>query len=181
MVGSSIAERADIVQKIALNAVRLTDVFAGLANRCKGRTAVVSPRVSLTYDELLMRAARSARELRANGIVPGARVAIALRDSGETIVLMIALWMLGATAVPIDFRSNAAERGKLASEFDLLAVLEDRQAQAASMHPCWPTHRGAISLPNTMRLHSGQAESARPPYFVDLRHDVTSGRVRARS
>jgi long-chain acyl-CoA synthetase len=106
--------------------VRLTDVFAGLANRWKDRTAVVSPRVNLTYHEVLLRAARSARELRASGIEPGARVAIALRDGGETVVLMIALWLLGATPVPIDFRSSVIERGKLASEFDLFAVLEDR-------------------------------------------------------
>ena len=168
-----------MVQRIALNAVRLTDVFAGLANRWKGRTAVVSPRVSLTYDELLMRAARSARELRANGIEPGSRVAIALRDSGETIVLMIALWMLGATPVPIDFRSNAAERGKLASEFDLLAVLEDRQAQAASYAsvlvdqswgeriarhdatPLWPSGECAPAL---ISLTSGT--TSRPVGFV---------------
>jgi acyl-CoA synthetase (AMP-forming)/AMP-acid ligase II len=57
---------------------------------------------------------------------------IALADSGEAVVMMIALWMLGATAVPIDFRSSAGERGKLASEFDLLSVIEDQQEPAPS-------------------------------------------------
>ena len=40
---------------------------------------------------------------------------------------MIALWMLGATAVPLDFRATAAERKLLASEFDLFAIIEDRR------------------------------------------------------
>ena len=83
-----------------MHSVRLTDVFAGLANRWKDRTAVVSPLVNLTYHEVLLRAARSARELRASGIEPGARVAIALRDSGGAVVLMIALWLLGRHRFP---------------------------------------------------------------------------------
>ena len=41
---------------------------------------------------------------------PETNVGICLRDNAETLVLMIALWMLGATAVPMDFRTNAAER-----------------------------------------------------------------------
>jgi acyl-CoA synthetase (AMP-forming)/AMP-acid ligase II len=145
--------------------------------------AVVSPQLSLSYDELLMRAARSARELQARGIVPGARVGIALRDGGETIVTMIALWMLGATAVPIDFRSNAAERGRLAVEFDLLAVVEDRQAPSAThtsvladaswseiiakhaASPLWPSGEGAPAL---ISLTSGT--TGRPAGFV-LDHD----------
>ena len=118
---------------IVLNSVRLADVFVGLAGRWGDRPAVISPQLSLSYAGLVARAARSARELQSRGIVPGARVGIALRDGGETLVAMLALWMLGATAVPIDFRSNAAERGKLACEFDLAAVLEDRQSPAA-MH-----------------------------------------------
>jgi acyl-CoA synthetase (AMP-forming)/AMP-acid ligase II len=161
----------------------LTDVFVGLASRYKSRTAVVSPQLSLSYAELLIRAARSARELRASGIEPGARVAIALRDSGETVVLMIALWMLGATPVPVDFRSNATERGKLATEFDLLAVLEDRQSPAASYatvlvdaswsdriarhdaSPLWPS---GASAPGLISLTSGT--TSRPVGFV-LDHD----------
>jgi acyl-CoA synthetase (AMP-forming)/AMP-acid ligase II len=59
-------------------------------------------------------------------------VGIAMRDSGEAIILMISLWMLGAVPVPIDFRIKAAERAQLAVEFNLIAILEDRQAPSAS-------------------------------------------------
>ena len=53
------------------------------------------------------------------------------------LVLMLALWMLGATAVPMDFRANAAERSLLAKEFDLAAIVEDRQL-AASGYESFP-------------------------------------------
>lgn len=114
-----------------MNSINLADVFVGLAGRWTDRRAVVSPKLTLSYGQLVARAAQSARELRLLGIVDGARVGIGLRDSAETIVLMIAIWMLGGTAVPIDFRSNAAERSLLASEFDMIAILEDRQMPAA--------------------------------------------------
>src|SRR5262249_52742045 len=62
---------------------------------------------------------------------PGANVGICLRDNAETLVMMVALWMSGATAVPMDFRTNAAEKSLLAKEFDLVAILEDKQVNAA--------------------------------------------------
>jgi long-chain acyl-CoA synthetase len=114
-----------------LNSVNLADVFVGLATRWPDRRAIISPHITLSYSQLVARAAQSARELRSRGIVAGAKVGIGIRDGAETIVLMIATWMLGATAVPVDFRTNAAERGLLAREFDLLAILEDRQLPAA--------------------------------------------------
>src|SRR5262245_60873960 len=112
--------------------MRLSDIFMSLAHRWGNRPAVISPERSLSYRELVTRAARSARELNANGIVPGARVGVALRDGSEALVLMLAVWLLDATVVPIDFRSNPGERGKLAGEFDLAAIVEDRKAPTAS-------------------------------------------------
>lgn len=168
---------------IVLNSVRLADVFVGLAGRWGDRPAVISPQLSLSYAALVARAARAARELQSRGIAPGARVGIALRDGGETLVAMLALWMLDATAVPIDFRSNAAERGKLAGEFDLAAVLEDRQAPAAThrsvlvdgawtdliaKHDASPLWASGDCAPALISLTSGT--TARPVGFV-LDHD----------
>jgi long-chain acyl-CoA synthetase len=126
-----------------LNSVNLADVFVGMANRWPDRRAIISPHLTLSYGQLVARAAQSARELRLRGIVTGANVGIGLRDNAEAVVLMIAVWMLGATAVPIDFRTNAAERTLLAREFDLAAIIEDRQVPAAGYDPIiidhlWP-------------------------------------------
>ena len=68
------------------------------------------------------------------GIGPDTNVGIGLRDNAESLVFMVALWMLGATAVPIDFRVNAAERSLLAKEFDLVAIIEDRQLSGAGYY-----------------------------------------------
>jgi long-chain acyl-CoA synthetase len=114
-----------------LNSVNLTDVFVGMSSRWPDRKAIVSPNVSLTFSQLASRAAQSARELRLRGIGAGANVGVGIRDNPETVVLIIALWMLGATAVPIDFRTKAAGRNLLAREFDLNAIIEDRELPAA--------------------------------------------------
>jgi acyl-CoA synthetase (AMP-forming)/AMP-acid ligase II len=111
--------------------VNLADVFLGMASRWPDRKAVISQHLNLTYADLAARAAQSARELRARSIAPGANVGICLRDNAETLVMMVALWMSGATAVPMDFRTNAAEKSLLAKEFDLVAILADKQVNAA--------------------------------------------------
>ena len=109
-----------------LGQLNLADVFVGLCNRWPSRPAVASPRLALTYRELVARASQSARELKQRGIRADMKVGIVLRDGAEAIVSMIALWMLRATAVPIDFRANAEERSLLAQEFGLAATIEDR-------------------------------------------------------
>src|SRR5512135_2111457 len=102
-----------------------------MASRWPDRRAIISLHLNLSYADLVVRAAQSARELRARGIVAETNVGICLRDNAETLVMMVALWMLGATAVPMDFRTNAAEKSLLAKEFDLATILEDRQVNAA--------------------------------------------------
>jgi acyl-CoA synthetase (AMP-forming)/AMP-acid ligase II len=110
--------------------MNLADAFVDLAQRWPERTALVSPGLTLSYAQLAARAAQAARELRQRDVRPGANVGIGIRSNAETLVSMIALWMLGATAVPIDFRATAAERNLLASEFDLYALIEDRRFPA---------------------------------------------------
>lgn len=112
--------------------VNIAGTLITLARRWPDQAAVVSPRLSLTYGELIARAARSARELRGLGVGPGSHVGIALRDGGEAVVMMVSLWMLGAVAVPIDFRAKPDERARLAAEFNLVAILEDREAPQAT-------------------------------------------------
>ena len=114
-----------------MNPVNLADVFVGMADRWRDRPAVISSALTLSYAGLAARAAQTARELRARGVAPDTNVGIALRDNAETLVLMIALWMLGATAVPMDFRANAAERMELAKEFDLAVIVADRAIEGA--------------------------------------------------
>jgi long-chain acyl-CoA synthetase len=114
-----------------LNSVNLADVFVGMAGRWPDRRASISQQHALSYAQLAARAAQAARELRSRGVVAGTNVGIGLRDNAESLVLMIALWMLGATAVPMDFRTNGPEKNLLAKEFGLAALVEDRQPPGA--------------------------------------------------
>jgi long-chain acyl-CoA synthetase len=108
-----------------VNTVNLADVFVGISDRFRDRPAIITSEMRLTFGELIARAARSARELRHRGVEPGANVGLATRENGDAIVAMLAVWMLGATAVPIDFRAKDGERNKFAQEFDLKAIIQD--------------------------------------------------------
>jgi long-chain acyl-CoA synthetase len=145
-----------------------------MARRWPDRKAIISPHLNLSYADLVVRAARSARELRSRGVVADTNIGICLRDNAETLVLMLAVWMLGATAVPMDFRTNAAERNLLAKEFDLAAILEDRQVAAAGYAPIFADPSWA----ETIARHDGSPiwpNSERPaaPAFISLTSGTT--------
>jgi long-chain acyl-CoA synthetase len=156
-----------------LNSVNLADVFVGMASRWPDRKAIISPHLNLSYANLVARAAQSARELRLGGILAEANVGICLRDNAESLVLMIALWMLGATAVPIDFRANAAERSLLAKEFDLVAIIEDRQISAAGYDPIFIKQSWSelIAKHNASPIWTGAQQGA--PAFISLTSGTT--------
>ena len=145
-----------------------------MARRWPDRKAIISPNLNLSYADLVARAARSARELRSQGVVAGTNIGICLRDNAETLVSMIAVWMLGATAVPMDFRTNAAERSLLAKEFDLGAIVEDRQVSAAGYTPVF----AGSSWAETIAKHDGSpvwpnSERAAAPAFISLTSGTT--------
>ena len=77
--------------EVTLNSVSLADVFVGLATRWADRPAVASPRLTLSYQDLITRAARTARELRYREVIAGSNVGIAIRDGAETVVAMMAI------------------------------------------------------------------------------------------
>ena len=125
-----------------MSSLNLADVFVGLSDRWGQQRAVVSPHLNLTYSELVGRAAQAARELQSRDDMAGARIGLCLRDSAEILIGMIAVWMCGATAVPLDFRTPPAERARLARDLELKAVLEDRAGVASGYEsilvgPAW--------------------------------------------
>ncbi|HEY3759821.1 MAG TPA: AMP-binding protein [Solirubrobacteraceae bacterium] len=93
-------------------------------------TALRTPAGSCSYAELLVRARAGAAELRAVGVQPGDRVAIALPAGLDFAYTLHACLLLGAAAVPIDLRLRAEERSAI--ETGAAVVVEEPLAQAPS-------------------------------------------------
>lgn len=113
----------------------LADVFIAASRRWKDCMAVESPEYSVTYAGLAARAGSLAEILRAEGVVPGDRVGVALAANSEALVAMLALWLLGATPLVADFRSRGAEREKMVTALKLRAYIEDRPAPGGGDYP----------------------------------------------
>src|SRR5215218_7022221 len=73
------------------------------------RTALLDPSRSLTYAELADRTARYAGALRRLGVGPGDRVAYLGVNAVEVFETFFAAWLLGAIAVPLNYRLSAPE------------------------------------------------------------------------
>src|SRR5919107_3679565 len=73
------------------------------------RTALLDERRSLTYADLAERTARLAGALRRLGVGPGDRVAYLGVNAVEVFETLFATWLLGAIAVPLNYRLSGAE------------------------------------------------------------------------
>src|SRR3954454_17282405 len=73
------------------------------------RTALLDPRRSLAYAELADRTARYAGALRRLGVGRGDRVAYLGVNAVEVFETFFATWLLGAIAVPLNYRLSGAE------------------------------------------------------------------------
>lgn len=125
----------------------LADALLALAQRHLNRPALIGGVRHVTFGELGASAAQVAHLLRAEGITTDQHVGIALRDGVETVIHLLALWMIDAVGVVIDFRSPAAERALLAEEFDLAAIIAETAPPAApykaivATDPAWLAQR----------------------------------------
>lgn len=73
------------------------------------RTALVEGGRALTYGDLADRTARLAGRLAADGVGPGDRVAYLGVNAAATFETFFATWLLGAIAVPLNFRLSGPE------------------------------------------------------------------------
>jgi len=171
--GRAVRNEKAAVEGSDLNSVNLADVFVGMAGRWPDRRASISQQHTLSYAQLAARAAQAARELRARGVIAGANVGISLRDNAESLVLMIALWMLGATAVPMDFRTNGPEKNLLAKEFSLAAIIEDRQPPGAEYESIVVNQTWAETLAKHDDSSLFPGEDGIGPAFISLTSGTT--------
>ncbi|WP_158621682.1 non-ribosomal peptide synthetase [Corallococcus aberystwythensis] len=99
--------------------------FAQQARRTPDAVALVLGDASLTYAALDSRANQLAWHLRALGVVPGARVGLAVERSFELVTALLAILKVGAAYVPVD-RNAPVER--------IAALLDDAGVSVTLTH-----------------------------------------------
>lgn len=107
-----------------MSGVNIANMFIAAAQRWRDRPAIESAELTLTHEQLIRRAARIARHLCDHGVREGDHVGIALASAAESMAAMIALWMLNAVVVPLDFRSSGHERRRLVESLHIRFILE---------------------------------------------------------
>ena len=108
------------------------ELFLGQARRAPDAPAVVAAGAILTYGELARRSAAVARSLRARGIGPEDRVAVALGRSPVLVAVMLGIARAGAVYVPVDPSLPAARRRLLIEDSAAALVVSTAGADQAN-------------------------------------------------
>ena len=104
-------------------------LIAAQAAHTPDAPAAADETASLTYGELDARADQIARQLVAQGIKPGGRIAIAMDRKVLTIAGMIGVWRAGCAYVPLDMTAPAARLRLTLDGADLAAILSDTESR----------------------------------------------------
>jgi malonyl-CoA/methylmalonyl-CoA synthetase len=105
--------------------------FAATAGSAAGRPALTIGELTYTHGELDRRAALLGGWLARHGVRPGDLVLLAGRTSHELVAGYLGTLRCGATAVPVDAGSTAAELGALVDDARPVAAFCDASAGAA--------------------------------------------------
>ncbi|RSM52222.1 non-ribosomal peptide synthetase [Amycolatopsis sp. WAC 01376] len=129
-----------------LGAATLPELVRAQAERTPDAPAVTDVGLTLTYAELERHANRLAHRLIAAGAGPEHRIGIALPNSAELLVALLAVLKSGAAYVPIDPMYPPERISAVLGDSRPLAVLDDREAVLDTAG--WPeTDPGVRPLP----------------------------------
>jgi O-succinylbenzoic acid--CoA ligase len=87
----------------------MLSLLQSTAQKQPGAIALVTPEINLTYSQYAALVIKAAAALESIGLKPGDRLALAAENRLEYIVLIMALWEIGAVAVPISPRFPPAQ------------------------------------------------------------------------
>lgn len=150
------------------------------------RVALVGGDHALTYAELADRTARLAGHLAALGVRSGDRVAYLGANAIPAFETLFATWLLGAVAVPLNFRLAPAEIRYMLEDSGAAALVHspDADALVAAAAPLPGTVRHRIAVRPDGSAQEGSALGAPPPVALDdpavlLYTSGTTGRPKA--
>lgn len=109
-----------------MNDFNIANMFIAAAQRWRDAVAIESPESALSHGRFIQLVMQMARHLRAQGVEASDHVGIALAGGPASVTAMVAIWVLGAVAVPLDFRSRTHERQRQAKALSMKFVLESR-------------------------------------------------------
>jgi fatty-acyl-CoA synthase len=133
------------------------------------RTALSDPHRTLTYAELAERTTRLAGALRLLGVGHGDRVAYLGVNAVEVFETLFATWLLGAIAVPLNYRLSGPEIRYMLDDCgaSVLVHSADADALVAAAEPCRPRCATSWAPPSSRRARRStrrrRSRSRTPP------------------
>ena len=131
------------------------------------RTALLDPPRSLTYAELADRTARYAGALRRLGVGPGDRVAYLGVNAVEVFETFFATWLLGAIAVPLNYRLSGPEIRYMLDDSGASVLVHSADADALVA--------AAAPLPDGLRGAGGAAGELPGRTGSDYEAEIAAG------
>lgn len=153
------------------------------------RPAILSGREQLSYADILAQADRLAANFAELGIDGGSRVGLAMQDTMEVALSILACWRLAATPVIIDFRAPRAQRARIVGDFGVAVALETRSPPGSETYPALRFDREwrfsakralpsatAVDCSNPAFLLLSSGTTGDPKAYVQT-HDALAARV----
>jgi amino acid adenylation domain-containing protein len=156
---------AQLAQRALVNATEapvpaglLHTLFAEQVLQRRQQPAVVSPRRTLTYDELLRRSTQVGHWLRQQGARPNTLVAVVMEKGWEQVVAVLGVLQSGAAYLPIDAELPKERLWYLLEHGEVQLALTQSWLDA---HLEWPEHVRRLSV-DTANLMGRDAYSWEP-------------------
>src|SRR3954467_569535 len=131
------------------------------------RTALADPGRTLTYAELADRTTRLAGALQRLGVRQGDRVAYLGVNAVEVFETFFAAWLLGAIAVPLNYRLSGSEIRYMLDDSGASVLVHSADADALVS--------AAAPLPDTLRHVLAVNPASCPAGGLDVEAEIAAG------
>ncbi len=134
---------------------------------CRDRRAAIAldgPAITggaVTFEALAARSAALAADLAARGVRPGDRVALLLGNRVEVAGLLIAIWRLGAVALPLNTRYTGRELAPIVEDAAPVLLVHDGDRRAVVDEAGFAKRSGLALI--DLQTHRPRTATAAPP------------------
>jgi acyl-coenzyme A synthetase/AMP-(fatty) acid ligase len=101
----------------------------------QGAPALVEGTRTITYGELAVLVQRTASRIAAHGVRRGDRVGLCLKDTPDHVIALLAVAVMGAVPVPLDWRARPTENALFIKGLGLTSVLAEPDVRLTQDRP----------------------------------------------